>query len=293
MIIRPRRSVLYMPGSNARAIEKAKTLPADAFIIDLEDAVAPELKDAARAQVVAAISQGGFGGREIVVRVNSPGSPWVADDLIAVAASGAHAVLIPKVSGPGDVMMASRDLREAGAPDSMRLWAMMETPMAILNADSIVRTARDPASRLDALVMGTNDLAKETRTRVAKGRAVLASWLATCVVAARAHEIDILDGVFGDINDFDGLRAECEQGRDMGMDGKTLIHPSQIAACNEAFSPTAEELAWAREVIAAFGQPENAAKGAIALRGRMVERLHADMARRSIALAEAVALLAA
>ena len=289
MTIRLRRSALYMPGSNARALEKARTLPVDVVIIDLEDAVAPEAKAMARDQACAAIRQGGFGAREIVIRVNALSTEWGRADMAAAAAAAPAAVLIPKVSTPGDIMMAASELRKAGAPDATRLWAMMETPMAILNADSIVRTARDPASHFDVLVMGTNDLAKETRARVTPGRPSLTAWLAICVAAARAYGVDLLDGVYGDIGNVEGFRAECEQARDMGMDGKTLIHPDQIAICNATFSPDEAELAWARKLVAAFDAPENAAKGAIALDGRMVERLHADMARRTLDLAAEIA----
>jgi citrate lyase subunit beta/citryl-CoA lyase len=289
MTIRLRRSALYMPGSNARALDKARTLPADAVIIDLEDAVAPEAKAMARDQACAAIRQGGFGEREIVIRVNALSTEWGRADLAAAAAVAPTAVLIPKVSTPGDIMMAASELRKAGAPESTRLWAMMETPTAILNADSIVRTARDPASHLDVLVMGTNDLAKETRARITPGRPSLMAWLSICVAAARAYGVDLLDGVYGDIRNAEGLRAECEQARDMGMDGKTLIHPDQIAICNATFTPEDDELAWARKLVAAFDAPENAAKGAIALDGRMVERLHADMARRTLAIAAEIA----
>jgi citrate lyase subunit beta/citryl-CoA lyase len=288
MSIRPRRSALYMPGSNARALEKARGLPADVIIIDLEDAVAPEAKNAARDQACAAIRAGGFGHREVVLRVNALSTDWGRADLAAAASVAPHAVLIPKVSTPGDIMMAASELRKAGAPETTRLWAMMETPMAILNADSIGRTARDPASRLDVLVMGTNDLARETRARITKGRPSLVAWLAICVAAARAYGVDLLDGVYGDIHDIAGLGAECEQARDMGMDGKTLIHPAQIDACNKAFTPGAEELVWARKLVAAFDAPENVSKGAIALDGKMVERLHAEIAQRTLDIAAAI-----
>ncbi len=289
MTIRPRRSALYLPGSNARALDKARGLPADVIIIDLEDAVAPEAKALAREQACAALSQGGYGDREMVIRINSLASEWGHADIASVAKSGAHAILVPKVSTPGDVMMTAAEMRKACAPDHLRLWIMMETPMAILNADSLVRTARDPNARLDVLVMGTNDLARETRARITPGRAALLPWLATCVAAARAYGADLLDGVYGDFRNIEGLRAECEQARDMGMDGKTLIHPDQIAVCNETFTPDANELAWARKLVAAFDAPENAAKGAIALDGRMVERLHADIARRNLEIAAAIA----
>ncbi len=289
MTLRPRRSVLYMPGSNARALDKAKTLPADGLILDLEDAVAPDQKDLARQQIIAAVKAGGYGSREVIVRINSLSGPWGQADLAEIAKLKVDALLIPKVSSPGDVMTAARALREAGADESIRLWAMMETPQAILNADSIVRTAADPASRLSVLVMGTNDLARETRARQIPGRAPMLAWLSQCILAASAYGVDILDGVYGDIQDQDGFRSECEQGRDMGMDGKTLIHPGQIGPCNEVFSPSAAEVDWAGKILAAFNLPENSDKGAISLDGRMVERLHADIATRTMQLAEAIA----
>ena len=293
MTIRPRRSALYMPGSNVRALEKARSLPADALIFDLEDAVAPDQKEAARAQVAAAVHKGGYGHREIVVRVNSLAGPWGRDDILAMAAARPDAVLIPKVSSPGDIMRASKDLRDAGAPETLRIWAMMETPGAILNADSIVRTAVDPTSRLAVLVMGTTDLAKDTRARLTKGRQSMLTWLSICVAAARTYGVDILDGVFGDLADETGLRAECEQGRDFGMDGKTLIHPGQIGTANAVFAPDAGEIAWAHRVIAAFEEPEAQGRGVITLDGRMIERLHTEMAQRTIAIAEALARMPA
>jgi len=292
MTIRPRRSALYMPGSNARALEKARSLPADVLIFDLEDAVAPALKETARAQVLAALREGGYGSREVVVRVNGANTPWGRDDLRALAGAGADAVLLPKVGAPGDIMGASRELDEAGAPDSLKIWAMMETPLAILNADPLVRTATDPASRLTALVMGVNDLVKDTRGRLTKGRASMVPYLAICVAAARAYGVDILDGVFGDLRDEAGLLAECEQGRDLGMDGKTLIHPGQIAIANEAFRPSDEDIAWSRKILAAFDEPGARDAGVIALEGRMIERLHAEIARRTIAIADALGLQA-
>lgn len=288
MTIRPRRSVLYMPGSNARALEKARTLPADALILDLEDAVAPDAKAVAREQVAAAVKAGGFGKREIVIRVNGPATPWYKEDMAAAAAAGPDAILIPKVETPGDIMRAAKDLREAGAPDHTRLWAMMETPLGILNADPIARTAADPASRLAVLIMGTNDIAKETRARLIPGRLPMVAYLSICVAAARAHGVEIIDGVYNDFSNEAGLRAECEQGRDFGMDGKTLIHPNQIAVCNEVFAPTAAEVEWGRKIIGVFELPENAAKGALQVDGKMVERLHAEMARRTVAIAEAI-----
>jgi citrate lyase subunit beta/citryl-CoA lyase len=293
MIARPRRSVLYMPGSNPRALAKARTVAADALILDLEDSVAPDQKAHARAQVAAAVREGGFGRREIVIRINGLQTPWGRDDLIAAAAARPDAILLPKVDGPGAIMQAAREMREAGVAETVRLWAMMETPLAILNAGSIAAVSADPAARLDALVMGLNDLAKETRARLRPGRAAMTPWLAACVAAARAHNVDIIDGVFNNIPDLDGFGRECEQGRDMGFDGKTLIHPSQIDPCNDAFAPTKAEVDAAAAIIAAFAEPANQDKGVIQIDGRMVERLHADMARRTLAIAEGVAALAA
>lgn len=289
-MIRPRRSALYMPGSNARAIDKARTLDADAVMLDLEDSVAPAQKSDAREQVAAAVRQGGFGRREVVIRVNALESPWGRDDLAAAAAAGPDAVLLPKVSTPGDITLAARALQDAGAPDRTRIWAMIETPLALLNIDSIARTSADPAARLDVFVIGTNDIAKETRARLVPGRAPMLAWLSACVLAARAHGVDVLDGVFNGIGDDAGLRAECEQGRDFGMDGKTLIHPGQIAIANDIFAPAQSEIEAAKKIIAAFALPENAGRGAISLDGRMVELLHADMARRTLAIADALAM---
>ena len=289
MILRPRRSALYMPGSNARALEKAKSLPADVLIFDLEDAVSPDSKVAARDQVVAALRQGGYGNREIAVRVNAPDTPWGKDDLAAVAEAGPDAILVPKISTPGDIMMAARCIREGNPADRTRLWAMMETPLAILNADSIARTGADPASRLSLLVMGTNDIAKDTRARLTPGRPAMLAYLSICVAAARAHGLEILDGVYNDFNDEAGFNAECEQGRDLGMDGKTLIHPNQVAAANAVFAPAEEEVAWAQKIITVFETPENRSKGAVQIEGRMVERMHAEMAQRTVAVARAIA----
>lgn len=293
MIARPRRSVLYMPGSNPRAIAKARTLPADAIILDLEDSVAPEAKATARDQVAAAVREGGFGQREVVIRINGVETAWGREDLAAAAAAGPDAILLPKIDGPGSIMQVARELREAGAPERIRLWAMMETPIAILHAGSIAAVAADPGSRLEALVMGLNDLAKETRARFVPGRSSMTAWIALCVAAARAHGVDIVDGVYNDIADLQGLEAECLQGRDMGLDGKTLIHPGQIAIANAAFAPSRAEIDSAEAIIDAFGKPENAGKGAIQLDGRMVERLHAEMARRTLSIAQGIAALSA
>jgi len=289
MLARPRRSVLYMPGSNAKALAKASTLPADALILDLEDSVAPDQKITARERVVQAVRSGGFGGREVVIRVNGPHTPWGEDDLVAACTANPDAILLPKVDGPGAVMVAARILRETETPERTRIWAMMETPNAILNAGSIAAVAADPSSRLAVMVMGLNDLAKETRAKLTPGRPTMTAWLAGCIVAARAHGVDILDGVYNDIQDLDGFRLECLQGRDMGLDGKTLIHPSQVDICNAVFAPTSAEVESAAAIIDAFALPENAGKGVIQLNGRMVELLHADMARRTLAIADAIA----
>ena len=288
MTIRPRRSVLYMPGSNARALEKAHTLPADAVILDLEDAVAPDAKAQARELIVQALKQGGFGRREVLVRINGLDTAWWRDDL-AVAAAKPDAVLVPKISTPEQLREVAKHLVGVRAEADIRIWAMMETPLAMLNAREIAAAAREAGTRLAGFVMGTNDLAKDTRARLLPGRAPMLPWLMNCVAAARAFGIDILDGVYNDIGNAEGFAAECAQARDLGFDGKTLIHPQQIAPCNEAFSPTVEEVAWAQKIIAAFGLPENADKGVISIDGRMVERLHADMGRRTVAIADAIA----
>ena len=285
MTIRPRRSMLYMPGSNARAIEKARELPADGVILDLEDAVAPDAKAQARDLIVQELQKGGFGSREVLVRINGLDTAWWRDDL-AVAAAGPDALLLPKVSTPEQLRELGRHFVGVRAEDRVRIWAMMETPLAVLNARDIAAAALDPATRLAGFVMGTNDLAKETRARIVPGRAPMLPWLMNCVAAARGYGLAILDGVCNELDDAAGFAAECRQARDLGFDGKTLIHPRQIGPCNAAFSPTPEEVTWARKVIAAFDLPENADKGVLQIDGRMVERLHADMARQVVAIAE-------
>jgi citrate lyase subunit beta/citryl-CoA lyase len=286
--MRPHRSVLYMPGANARAIVKARTLPADAIILDLEDSVAPDAKAAARKQVCEEVMAGGFGAREVIVRINGLDSPWWLEDINAVAKVKPDAVLVPKISDPRHLQDVADRLVDISAEHRIRVWAMMETPLAMLNAAKIASAAEDVETRLAAFVMGTNDLAKDTRARITPGRAPMLPWLMTCVAAARAYGLDIIDGVFNDLNDAEGLARECKQAREMGFDGKTLIHPKQISPCNAAFSPTAEEIAEAKKVIAAFELPENQNKGVVQIEGRMVERLHADMARRTLAIAQAI-----
>jgi citrate lyase subunit beta/citryl-CoA lyase len=289
MIIRPRRSVLYMPGSNARAMEKARTLPVDAVILDLEDSVAPEAKVAARKQVVEAVAAGAFGAREVFIRVNGIDTPWHADDLSAAAHAAPSAILMPKISTVDQLERIGQRLLDMKTDLKTRVWAMIETPTAIFNILLLAAKARDSETRLDGFVMGTNDLAKETRARIVPGRRPMQSWLARCLLAAHAHGLDILDGVYNDIGDAEGFARECAEARDMGFDGKTIIHPSQIETANAVIAPSAEEVAQAKKILAAFNEPENAGKGVIALDGRMVERLHADMARRTVAIAEAIA----
>lgn len=288
MTTRPRRSVLYMPGSNARALDKAKTLPADGVILDLEDSVAPEAKEAARQRVVDAVKVGGFGTREVFIRVNAVDTPWHADDLSAAAHAAPDVILVPKVSSPDTLELIGRRMLDMGTNHKTRVWAMIETPLAIFNILEIAAAARDSETRLAGFVMGTNDLAKDTRARLVPGRTPMLAWLSMCVAAARIHGIDILDGVYNDIGNADGFVKECTQGVELGFDGKTLIHPSQIEPCNKAFSPSPADVAQARKMIAAFDLPENKGKGVVSIDGRMVERLHADMARRTVAIAEAI-----
>jgi len=286
-MIRPRRSVLYMPGSNARAMEKAESLPADAVILDLEDAVAPDAKEMARKQVCDVVKARRFGKREVVIRVNSLTSQWGAADLAAAAEAKPDAILIPKVSSPRDLAEVDQHLTGTSGAET-QLWAMMETPLAILNAGTIAGTG----GRLACLVMGTNDLVKEFRGLHTQDRANLHAALGLSVAAARAYGLAIIDGVYNDIANAEGFRAACEQGRAFGFDGKTLIHPSQLAPCNAVFAPSAAEVDAARKIIAAFALPENKGKGAIALDGKMVERLHAEIAQQTVALADAIAALA-
>ncbi|MBX9761101.1 MAG: CoA ester lyase [Beijerinckiaceae bacterium] len=286
MDIRPRRSVLYMPGANERALEKAKSLPADALILDLEDSVAPSAKEGARDLVCAAARGGAYGRREIIVRINGLDTPWGADDLAAACKARPNAILVPKISCAQDVRDTCARMHDAGAHD-VRLWLMIETPRAVLDIGAIA-AERDRNPALDAFVIGANDLAKETRAKLAKGRAALLPWLAQIMLGARAYGLDVIDAVYNDHADIDGFREECAQARDLGMDGKSLIHPGQIAPCNEAFSPACDEIAWARGVVAAFDRPENASLGVISLDGKMVERLHLGMAQRILALADAM-----
>jgi citrate lyase subunit beta/citryl-CoA lyase len=289
MPFRPRRSVLFMPGSNARAIEKARGLPADGVILDLEDAVAPDAKAQARAQVVDAVKAGGFGSREVFIRINGIDTPWHADDLDAAAHAAPDAILVPKIGRVEQLERVGQRLLDMKTAHKTRIWAMIETPEAIFNINALATEAHDSETRLAGFVVGTNDLAKETRVRIVPGRQPMLSWLMRCLLAAHAHGIDILDGVYNDFSDTKGFEAECAQARDMGFDGKTVIHPNQIEPCNALFSPSAEEVAQARKLIAAFERPENQGKGVVQVDGRMVERMHAEMARRTVEIADAIA----
>lgn len=286
---RPRRSLLYMPGINARAHEKARSLPVDGVIFDLEDSVAPEEKANARAQISETVTAGGFGSSELAVRINGLDSPFWRDDLKAIAGLPLGAIVVPKISDAADIAKLAAAMRASGCSPDTQLWAMIETPRAVLDIAAIAGCASDPACPLSLFILGTNDIARETHARMVKGRAPMLSWISQCVLAARAYGLSILDSVYNDIKDIDGLRAECEQGRDLGMDGKSLIHPAQIPVANEVFAPPPAEIEEARKIVAAFDLPENAAKGVISLDGRMVERLHLEMAQRTLSIVASIA----
>lgn len=282
--VRPRRSVLYMPGANTRALEKARTLPADVLIFDLEDAVAPDAKAVARDNVVAAAKSRSYGKREIVIRCNGLSTPWGNNDVAAIAQSGADAILVPKVESAGDVARIVALLDDNGAPPSMAVWAMMETPRGILRAEEIAGAHK----RLAAFVMGTNDLVKDMRARHTPLRLPMVAALGLAMLAARAHALTILDGVYNDIQDSEGFRAVCQQGLEMGFDGKTLIHPSQVEPCNEIFAPSPAELEMAGKIVVAFGQAQAEGRGVVTVEGRMIETLHVEQAERALALAAAI-----
>jgi citrate lyase subunit beta/citryl-CoA lyase len=282
--VRPRRSVLYMPGANTRALEKARSLPADALIFDLEDAVAPDAKEAARANVVAAAQSKGYGKREIAIRCNGLATPWGAADITAIAKSGADAVVVPKVESAAEVASVIGLLDAAGAPESMAVWAMMETPKGILRAEEVAGSH----PRLTLFVMGTNDLVKDMRARHTPMRLPMITALGLGMLAARAHGLTILDGVYNDIQDAEGFRAVCQQGLEMGFDGKTLIHPSQVEPCNEVFAPSAAELEMAAKIVTAFKAAQAEGKGVVTVDGRMIENLHVEQAERALALATAI-----
>jgi citrate lyase subunit beta / citryl-CoA lyase len=279
-----------MPGANAKALDKARTLPADALIFDLEDAVAPEAKADARAAIAATMAQGGYGKRELVIRVNALSTPWGRDDVFAAAAAKPDGVLFPKVDSAEDIKAAEALLSEAGAPETTRIWAMIETPRAILDIRKIARAAK--RTRLSVFVMGTNDLAKDMHATQTAGREAFLAALSLTVIAARAYGITPIDGVYNDIQNAEGFEAICRQGLSLGFDGKTLIHPSQIETCNAVFAPTEEEIAWSRTVIAAFADPANAGKGVLKVDGKMTELLHLAQAERTVAVADAIAAMA-
>ena len=284
---RPRRSVLYLPASNQRALEKAKTLPVDALILDLEDAVAPDAKEGARENACAAARSGEYGRRELTIRVNGIGSQWHEADLAAAAAAGPDAIVVPKVGSADDVHGLVAAMEAAGAPDRTRLWAMVETPAAVLHAEEIARAS----DRLVCLVLGTNDLYKELGAAFAPGRVAIATSLQLALLAARAAGVAILDGVFNDVKDAAGYLAEARQGREWGFDGKTLIHPSQVEPANEVFAPSEAQVEDARAVIAAFEAAQAQGRGVATLDGRLIESLHVDTAKKVLATADAIAAL--
>lgn len=283
---RPRRSVLYMPGSKPRALEKARGLAADVLILDLEDAVVPAEKAAARQQVLDAVAHGGYGSRELVIRINGLDTEWGADDLAAAATSGADAVLIPKVESDAMIADAVTRLEAAGAPETMAVWAMMETPLGMLNAAQIAASPR-----LACLVMGTNDLVKELDAAHTETRQPVITALGLCMLAARAYRLAIVDGVYNAYKDEDGLRTSCIQGKEMGFDGKTLIHPAQLGVTNEVFAPSSGEIALAERYVSAFSETEAAGQGVAVVDGRIVENLHVETAQKLLARAEAIARL--
>jgi citrate lyase subunit beta / citryl-CoA lyase len=286
---RPRRSLLFMPGSNARALEKARTLPADGIILDLEDSVAPDAKAVARDQIAQAVAAKGFGNREVLIRINALDSPWWVDDIGMAGKAQPDGILVPKISTVDDLNVVADRLGSADA--SIRVSAMIETARAVLDADKLAAASKDPRTQLAGFVFGPNDIARETRIRIKPGRAAMIPMITHCILATRAHGLEILDGPYGDIGNVDGFAEECAEGRDLGFDGKTLIHPSHIDACNAIFTPPEAEVTEARKIIAAFEKPENASRGAIQLDGRMVERLHAEMARRTIEITDAIAAM--
>jgi citrate lyase subunit beta/citryl-CoA lyase len=278
-----------MPGSNARALDKGRSLPADALIIDLEDSVAPDAKADARQQIVAALGEGGYGGRELAIRVNGLTTPWGFDDIATISGTNADAILIPKVDSAEAVHQAVSIMDSVGAPETMAIWCMMETPRAILHAEEIA----DAHPSMGAFVMGTSDLAKDLGAAHTEMRLPFMMTLNMCVLAARAAGLAVLDGVHLDLNDDDGFRASCAQGRELGFDGKTLIHPKTIAAANEVFGPSEEELAWSQKIIEAHAGALKEGKGVVVVEGKLVENLHVESAKRLVAMAEAIRTLEA
>ena len=281
---RPRRSVLYMPGSNARALEKGRTLAADGLILDLEDAVAPDAKEMARQQIGAALKAGGYGARELIVRVNGLESPWGYDDIVAAAGFGADAILLPKVESAGAVHQAETIMEASGAPQALSVWCMMETPLGMLHAEEIA----DASRRVGALVMGTSDLAKDLYAAHTRDRLPMITALGLCMLAARAAGIAILDGVHLDLGDDEGFAYSCGQGKELGFDGKTLIHPKTIDVANEVFGPSEEEVEWSRTIITAHAEAAKEGKGIVVVDGKLIENLHVLNAERVVAMAKAI-----
>jgi citrate lyase subunit beta/citryl-CoA lyase len=286
-VFRPRRSVLYMPSSNERALEKAKTLPVDGLILDLEDAVAPDAKPSARDNACAAASSGEYGRREVTIRVNGMDTQWHADDMAAACAAGPDAIVVPKVNSADAVLELVERMAQHGAPETTKLWAMVETPYAMLHAEEIAAASE----RLTVLVMGTNDLAKELYAEHVPGRQPLLTGLGLCLLAARATGKAIIDGVYNDVKDTDGFLAECRQGREMGFDGKTLIHPGQVAGANEAFAPSEKAVEDARGILQAW--EDGKGSGVVTYNGRMIENLHVESAQRVLAMHDAIQALEA
>ena len=286
MKIRPRRSLLYMPGSNPRALDKARSLPADGLILDMEDSVSPEAKQLAREQIVAALAEGGYGHRELMVRINALTTDWGLEDIKAICAApvAPDAVLIPKPSSAADVVEAISAFEAAGCPDSVDMWIMAETPLCILNIAEVASAH----PRLKGMVLGTSDLSKDTRVRHTPDRLGFITALNLCVYAARANGLDVIDGVQLELDNDELLQLSCAQGRDLGFDGKSLIHPKQIAAANSAFAPDAQEIAGARDIIAAFEEAQAQGKGVVVVKGRLVENLHVEEAKRLLELADAI-----
>ncbi len=286
---RPRRSVLYMPGSNARALEKARALPADGLILDLEDAVAPDAKELARKQVCEAVAAGGFGMRELIIRVNSLSTKWGYDDIAMASKSGANALLLPKVESADAIRHMEAIMRANGAPESMTIWAMMETPRSILESQRIAEST----PRMECFVMGTSDLAKELDCAHTHERLPFMVSLGLCLLAARAAGLAILDGVYLDLNDDTGFEFACRQGSELGFDGKTLIHPKQVGSCNEVFTPKPEDVAWSRKIIEAHAAAAARGEGVVLVNGRLVENLHVESAHRIVSMADAIAAMEA
>ena len=286
---RPRRSVLYMPGSNARALEKARSLPADGLILDLEDAVAPDAKEIARKQVCEAVAAGGFGMRELIIRVNALSTKWGYEDIAAASKSGADALLLPKVESADAIRHMEAIMRANGAPETMTIWAMMETPRSVLESQRIAEST----PRMECLVMGTSDLAKELDCTHTHERLPFMTSLGLCLLAARAAGLAILDGVYLDLNDESGFEFACKQGSELGFDGKTLIHPKQVGPCNKVFTPRPEDVAWSRKIIDAHAQAAARGEGVVVVDGKLIENLHVESARRVVSMADAITAMEA